>query len=432
MKREYRIFRSIFLKLILTVILFGALINLAIWAFLRFSIDYHPRILPRYIDKMSDYVVKDIGSPPDTLKARNLCRDLGINLRFQSHDFNYSTSENVPTIEQLSERKEFKDRFPLVNNFRMDFENHTIILVKSQNGIFILVPPSPKDFFNPERALFILIILVSVIFIPLYVILRLLLNPLKVLSNTVQKIGRGNYDVDLPFKRKDELGELGDSIKTMAGNIKHSIKTKEQLLIDVSHELRSPLTRLKLGVEVDSPKEKIKDDIREMENMISGLLESYKTESNHEQLKIERINIIELCDEIKEEYELDNRLITVFPKDKEIIVNVEPAKIKIVLRNLIDNAMKYSSGDVRMEVTEKNARVVINISDNGIGIPFKDLEYIFEPFYRSDPSRSRRTGGFGLGLSISKKIVEAHNGKIHVMSKENEGTEFSLTLDKAE
>jgi signal transduction histidine kinase len=314
----------------------------------------------------------------------------------------------------------------------MEFENRKISVVKTEQGVYILVPPSPQDFFNPERALFILIILVSVIFIPLYVILRLLLNPLKVLSNTVQQIGRGNYDVDVPFKRKDELGELGDSIKTMAGNIKHSIKTKEQLLIDVSHELRSPLTRLNLGIEVDSPKEKIKEDIREMENMITGLLESYKAESNHNQLKTERTNLVELCDEIKDEYELDNRLIFEHLKNNEIRVNVDPSKIKIVLRNLIDNAMKYSSGDVRMQISEKNRSVVITISDKGIGIPSKDLEYIFEPFYRSDPSRSRRTGGFGLGLSISKKIIEAHNGTINVMSKENEGSEFSLTLVKAE
>ena len=188
MKPEFKIFTSIFLKLILIVILFGFLINLAVWAFLRFSIDYHPKIVPRYIDRMSDYVVQDIGSPPDTAKARALSNELGMNIRYQSHDFNYSTSENVPKLDELSDEQEFKEHFPYMNNFAMEFDHHKLIINKSQNGVFILFPPSPQDFFNPERGILILVILVTVIFIPLYLILRGLLNPLKILSNTVHQI----------------------------------------------------------------------------------------------------------------------------------------------------------------------------------------------------------------------------------------------------
>jgi signal transduction histidine kinase len=424
------IFRSIFLKLILIVIVFGALINLAIWAFLRFSIEGHPRIVPRYIDRMSDYVIKDIGSPPDTLKARNLSIELGIGIRYQSHDFNFATAETIPTLEQLSGEEEFKEHFPFVNNFSMDLDRHKIIIFKSGKGVFILVPPTPQDFFNPERAIFILVILVSVIFIPLYIILRLLLNPLKVLSNMVQQIGKGNYDVEVPIKRRDELGELADSIKTMAGNIKHSMKSKEQLLIDVSHELRSPLTRIKLGLEVNSSSEKINDDVREMENMISGLLESYKSDSTYDQLKIEKVDLKELLDEMKDEYELDGRVDFVYDENKDYMFKADPSKFKIALRNLIDNGLKYSIGKVKVELLNKNGFMDIKVWDKGIGIPEKDLDFIFEPFYRADPSRSRRTGGFGLGLSICKKIVDAHHGMISVSSKVNEGTEFILTFKK--
>jgi signal transduction histidine kinase len=375
--------------------------------------------------------VKDIGSPPDTNKARNLSNELGMNIRYQSHDFNYTTSDNVPKLEELSSEQEFKDHFPFMNNFAMDYDHHKLIIYKSQNAVFILFPPTPQDFFNPERGILILVIFVTVIFIPLYLILRALLNPLKILSNSVHQIGTGNYDVQIPVKRKDELGELADSIKTMAGNIKHSMKSKEQLLIDVSHELRSPLTRIKLGLEVNSSQEKIEEDIREMENMITGLLESYRAESLNFHIKIEKIDLNELVEEIKDEYELENRVLFNYSNEKKYFMLGDTTNIKIVLRNLLDNALKYSTDNITFEMSEKDNEIIIKVLDNGIGIPDNDLEFIFEPFYRSDRSRSRRTGGFGLGLSICKKIIEAHKGKILVKSKVNVGTEFELRFKKA-
>jgi len=276
-----------------------------------------------------------------------------------------------------------------------------------------------------------LVLMVSVLFIPLYLILRALFKPLKTLSATVHEIGKGNYDVSIPVKRKDELGELANSIKAMAGNIKHSMKSKEHLLIDVSHELRSPLTRIKLGLEVDSPKEKINDDVREMENMITGLLESYKADSTYNQLKIENVNLKYLAEEIKEEYDIDMRVELKISGDKDYLIKGDPSKIRIVLRNIIDNSLKYSTGFVNINLFEENNSVIITVADKGIGIPEKDLDFIFEPFYRSDPSRSRRTGGFGLGLSICRKIMDAHKGSILVKSKVNEGTEFRLSFVKS-
>ena len=97
----------------------------------------------------------------------------------------------------------------------------------------------------------------------------------------------------------------------------------------------------------------------------------------------------------------------------------------------MDNALKYSTDNITLDMCENNNEIIIKVSDKGIGIPGKDLEFIFEPFYRSDRSRSRRTGGFGLGLSICKKIVEAHKGAIFVKSIVNEGTEFELRFKKA-
>lgn len=425
-----RFFRSVFFKLLLLVIVFGVFINLAVWFFLRFSTDVRPKkIFPNYIMKMNEYIVKDIGSPPDTIKARKICEDLNINLRYQSHDFNWTSSETVPTLDILSESPEFKDRFPYDDVIRMHFDNHPINIFKFSNGVFILAPLGPQDIFNPERAILILVILISIIFIPLYLFLRKLLNPLKEISSAVHLIGEGKYDVNLDSNRKDELGELEDSIKDMASKIKNAIKAKEHLLLDVSHELRTPLTRIKLGLEVGSSKEKINDDVKEMEDMVSGLLENYRSEYGLDNLKFMPTNIVSVLKELISDYDNNERLWFTLP-EKEIMINIDAKKIKTVFNNIINNALKYSNGKIEIKIVDKQNSVDIIIKDSGVGIREEDLKLIFEPFYRADRSRSRETGGFGLGLSISKKIIDAHNGKIVINSKVNEGTTVVLTLQK--
>jgi signal transduction histidine kinase len=428
---RFRFFKSIFPKLIIIILFFGILINISIWAFFRFSTEGAPRrFIPVYILKMNEYIIKDIGVPPDTVKARNLAEDLNLNIRFQSHDMNWTTSEHVPKIEELATDEEFKEKFPSTESFRMEYEERPIYVFKKPLGVYIFSTLSSQDFFNPERAIVILVILVSIIFIPLYFLLRWLFNPLKRLTYAVEQIGEGNYDVDVKVKRGDEMGELADSITEMSSKIKHSVRSKEQLLLDVSHELRSPLTRIKLGLEVDSSKEKINEDVIEMEKMISGLLENYRVESDYDTLKFERIDIVDLIEDVISEYVSNERLLFKKPDKEKVFINVDPEKVRMVLRNIIENALKYSSDKIDIWLSERNESVMINIKDKGIGISEEDLKYIFEPFYRADRSRSRKTGGFGLGLSISKKIMDNHHGSIVINSKPNAGTQVILTFKK--
>jgi signal transduction histidine kinase len=428
---RFKFFRSIFPKLFLIVIFFAILINFSIWAFFRFSTEGSPRrTIPIYIMKMNEYIVQDIGAPPDTLKAKELADELNLNIRFQSHNLNWTTSDIVPNIEELATTEEFKDRFSRRESFRIEYQGRPIYVFKTPKGVFIFATLSSQDFFNPERALVILVVLVSIIFIPLYFLLRWLFNPLRKLTYAVEQIGEGKYDVEVKVNRGDEMGELARSISEMSQKIKDSIKSKEQLLLDVSHELRSPLTRIKLGLEVDSSKEKISEDVMEMEKMITGLLENYRIESEYDVLKFERTDIAELVRDVLQEYDTDGRLLSDFPENEEVFVNIDPEKIEMVLRNIIDNALKYSSDKIVIGMEEKEDSVIVSCKDKGIGISEEDLKYIFEPFYRSDRSRSRKTGGFGLGLSITKKIMDNHHGNISINSKPNAGTEVILTFKK--
>jgi signal transduction histidine kinase len=312
----------------------------------------------------------------------------------------------------------------------MQFNDRPYSIVKDNMGVFIIEPVNPREFFSFERALFSVLIVISIIIVILYFVLRLMFKPLKTLSAAVESVAEGNYEINLPVKRKDELGELASSINYMSSRIKESIKAKEHLLLDVSHELRSPLTRIKLGLEIGSDKEKINEDVKEMERMISGLLESYRSDSEYDRLNIEKTDILNLIKNAVKEYNADERLRLELPGKESLVLNIDPEKIRTVISNLIDNALKYSNEKVDIKVADKKDSVEISLTDKGIGISEEDMKYIFEPFYRVDPSRSRKTGGFGLGLSISKKIVDAHGGKISVESKLNAGSKVFINLKK--
>jgi signal transduction histidine kinase len=422
---------SIFLKLIIIVIFTLAALDLSVMYVLRFVSDSRPRkIFPHYVRRMERLLVNDIGYPPDTLKAKDIAADLDMNIRFQSHDFNWATSADVPTLEELATEDDFKDKFPTRDQFGINFKDRPYSIVKNPKGIYILQLMIPRDFYNPEVIILLLIYVVSFITIIFYLVLRWLFRPLKTLSGAVDEIGKGNYDIDIPVKRNDELGELAGSLNEMASSVKRSIKAKEQLLIDVSHELRSPLTRVKLGLEVGSPKEKINEDINEMEDMVTSLLENYRAESEHYSLNLEKTDLFKLIKDSASGFEGESRIRLNLPGKNTYFANVDAERVKLVMRNIIDNALKYSSAKIDVSLIDEIDNSVIKVRDSGVGIHENDLKYIFEPFYRSDPSRSRKSGGFGLGLSICKKIMDAHGGKIEINSKINEGTEVVLTFPK--
>jgi signal transduction histidine kinase len=417
---------SIFLKLILIILLFGAVIDLSVFEVIKISTNTRE---PGPMRRAEKILISLIGNPPDTVKAKMFCQDMGWNMRFLSPGFKWASSDSVPTIEELSRNSGFTERYQSDDHFVYMYNSLPNIIYRTPTGTYILQLLNPHDVFDEQRAIVSLVIVMSLIILSFYFIVRRLFKPLKLLSVAVQEVGDGNYYIDIPVKRNDELGELAQSISSMASKIGDSIKAKERLLLDVSHELRTPLTRIKLGLEVDSPKEKIDEDINEMETMISGLLESYRSENKIEDLKLAKTDISVLISDTIEEYLSQERFKFLNPEMHEELI-IDEEKIQTVLRNIINNALKYSAGEVEISIEGDLRYIRVIIKDRGVGISESDLPYIFEPFYRADHSRTRATGGFGLGLSICKKIMDAHNAKILVTSKPNAGTEFILVFNK--
>ena len=254
------------------------------------------------------------------------------------------------------------------------------------------------------------------------------------MSEGVNQVSQGNLNHKIRIKRKDELGRLAYSFNSMTDQINTMIQAQRQLLLDVSHELRSPLTRMRVGLELmDNSKTKkgIHEDLIQMEQMISEILESERLGNNYGNLRIEDADLVGVIKEVVQIYENSEPGISLMEAPKNLLMKFDKERIKIVLKNILENALKYSkTSNKNIEVSCNNSdkQVVITIVDYGEGVPEKDLPLLFEPFYRVDASRSKETGGYGLGLHLSKKIMQAHAGDISIKSVQGEGSKVTITF----
>jgi signal transduction histidine kinase len=219
----------------------------------------------------------------------------------------------------------------------------------------------------------------------------------------------------------------------MTSEIKKMILAREQLLLNVSHELRTPITRARLALEMlpdSSEKESISGDLKEMETMVTEILESERLKNGMRVLHISQVRVGDMLRKVLKNYRHEKSRIILFPVSESLIVNADENLIEIVLRNIIDNSLKYSAPEnkpIEISVIHSSQAITIQIEDHGKGIPEEMLPFVFEPFYRVDQSRSRKTGGYGLGLHLCKQIMDRHDAEIEIVNKLNEpGIKASL------
>ncbi|KPJ75997.1 MAG: hypothetical protein AMJ54_13365 [Deltaproteobacteria bacterium SG8_13] len=223
----------------------------------------------------------------------------------------------------------------------------------------------------------------------------------------------------------------------MAMRLSDLLDSKERLLLDISHELRSPLTRIKVQLEFlhdEEVREALGADVAEMEAMVSAILEKARLRASATALKLETVEISELIRTVAEEFtERPPGIVCHALEAAEVRADRE--KMRMVMRNLMDNALKHTPDDgeaVTISTARKPDGIDIVVEDRGEGIPENALPQIFDPFFRADASRSRRTGGYGLGLSLCKAIIDAHKGRIEVASTPGRGTRVAVTLPLGE
>lgn len=302
-----------------------------------------------------------------------------------------------------------------------------------------LVQPTLHKQMSPVTAhvwlLVLSLLVMSAVVLTTQSVLQKLLRPLRVLNEGVTRLGEGELDVTVPRTTGDEFGTLTDAFNQMAGRVREMITARDRLLIDVSHELRSPLTRMKVALELmpdDTQRARLSSEVAEMERMISGLLELERLRTGGG-VTLARQDILPLVREVVATFDGRSPGVELCRQDDAVVVDVDAEQLRTVMRNLLENAVKYSLPDsraIRVTVEARDDGAQIRVADDGVGIPHEDAERIFEPFFRVDRSRSKESGGYGLGLSICKRVMEAHGGRIALERGADRGVTFVLSFPK--
>jgi two-component system, OmpR family, sensor histidine kinase BaeS len=305
---------------------------------------------------------------------------------------------------------------------------------------------SDLAFINTMNSLLIAVGLFSLFFSLLIgaFMAKRLTNPISRVINTAQMISRGYFgDRIIEQSNTKEISLLTETINNLAETLEKQELLRKRLTGDVAHELRTPLATLQSHMEamIDGiwkpDAERLKschEEILRISRMVGDLEKLARYEKENLILQKTEFDVSELIQHILQNFEKDflNKQIDVSFCGKQEMIAADRDKVSQVLVNLFSNALKYTSEGGKVEVSIKGAEdsTEISVKDNGQGIPEEDLPFIFERFYRADKSRNRLTGGAGIGLTITKAIVEAHKGNISVKSKLKEGTEFIVSIPK--
>ena len=305
---------------------------------------------------------------------------------------------------------------------------------------------------------FVVCLVVPIIVICLVLwIYHSVVTPIHMLQVAAQNIKNGNLDFEVEVQNQDEIGELCEDFEEMRKRLKDNAEEKlrseqqnKELISNISHDLKTPITAIKGYVEglmdgvADTPEKQNKylqtvySKAIDMDRLINELSFYSKIDTNKIPYTFHRINVVGYFEDCAEDLgrELEDEHIG-FTYENFVETSVQmiadAEQIKRVINNIVGNSKKYSDKsekEIHMTVKDVGDFVQIEIEDNGRGIAAKDLPYIFDRFYRTDASRNSSKGGSGIGLSIVKKIMEDHGGKIWVSSKEGVGTTMYLVLRK--
>lgn len=259
------------------------------------------------------------------------------------------------------------------------------------------------------------------------------LYPVQLMKQRVFALEDGDLESEIPIIGDDELASLSRAVNKMIKDIRYLLNQKQELLLDVSHELRTPLARMQLLLEMLPEHKnigKLKNEVTLLEGMISNMLLSDRLSTPYQELDISQIKLSRIMDKVIEMFPNHSQIVEVKGKIPSIKLHVDELKITLAIRNLIDNAQKYASSKDKIQVyfSIEDDNLKINIKDFGPGISEQNIEKLTTPFYRIINEGENKRPGFGLGLTICKKIIEAHRGTLLISSQIGKGSTFTLIL----
>jgi signal transduction histidine kinase len=416
------------LLFVLFALLMSVVFMVGMQAALRYGWqDYARPLVADYIDRLAT----QIGTPPDVDKARALTERLPLRIRIDGPVVNWSSHADDGYRHRRDDRPTELRGSPWRPS-RMTSDGHRISF-----GFANL----PRDDTPEDRSrligwgtLFALLLLTALA----YRIVRSLLRPLADIRAGAIRFGAGDFSAPIEPRRRDELGELALQINRMADGLQQRLDAKRELLLAISHELRSPLTRARLNAELvaeSSARDALLHDLGEMRDLITDLLESERLAGGgHAALNTEASHLNALVAET-----IDSQF-----AGKAVTVALDPAlpsqlldrtRIRLLLRNLIDNALRHSQHEgaspAPSVTTQRSGNdAVLRVRDHGPGVDEAQLAHLGEAFYRTDSARQRSTGGVGLGLYLCRLVAQAHGGALTARNAQP-GLEIEVRLPLA-
>ncbi len=324
-------------------------------------------------------------------------------------------------------------------------------LLSGRSGVPYIGTEPPPNFPSPMRlseavSRFLLwgaLLAIAIALFFTFFLSRRILSPVRALTLVAGKLGRGDFSQRVQFKDKGEMGELAQAFNSMADDLERVEKRQRDIVADVAHELRTPLSNIRGYLEairdgVVEPDAKTIRSLVEEASLLSRLVDDLQELSLAETGELELIRQAEDISRVINQAVLAMQAkatakgvsLHTEPPGELPLCDIDSQRIRQVLHNLLDNAVVHTpaGGVITVGTRREGEWVEISVTDTGEGIPAQELPNIFERFYRVDKSRSRATGGHGLGLTIAKRLVEAHGGKVKVESEVGRGSRFTFSV----
>jgi signal transduction histidine kinase len=359
-------------------------------------------LLADYVDRLA----ADIGSPPSVDRAQALTGRLPITVRITGPAVQWDS-------EPASEARERRERWK-----REQWEGDAALLARSTaDGHRIEFGLNLRPWRDRPRFVgwITLTILLAATWIA-FAYVRHLLRPLEDIRAGAQRFGQGRFGEPIPLRRRDELGQLAGDVNAMAESIHRMLEAKRALLLAISHELRSPITRARLNTELlpedgdaGARRQALLRDLQEMADLVSDLLESERLGQGHAALHREPVDPAAVVREALNGQPVEAQLAAGLPQQ-----SWDAARIRLLVRNLVANALQHGGTDRPpvVALARGEGGLVLSVRDFGPGVEPAELAQLAEAFYRPDPSRGRATGGVGLGLYLCRLVAQAHGGRL--------------------
>jgi signal transduction histidine kinase len=439
-----RLSRSLSFRLLVIFIVLGSLFVFGTFKAIQrfYNSDQIRGLVSGHLSLHVSYVREDIGVPPRIDRAIAITEKVPVDIRILGPDIDWASDPAFPRLEQLDfapspvfsdDPGAWADELQGVDFANLD--NHDFL--RMQQGGYEIVVATPRISQVSEGPMLVPLILglgLSFLLVA-YAAVSWLFRPIRTIREGAEHIGQGNFDFRISNIRQDQLGDLAIDINRLAGDVEGMLDAKRALLLGISHELRTPLSRMRLALEFFDDKENVqslKTEIMEMEKIVVSLLEAERLNSRHAQLSRSMVVVGELIRELLDDFfARDAERIEVNLPAEPVTAYVDEARITLLLKNLLSNALQYSKpedGPVQLTISATDSELVMSVADQGPGLSQDQAEHIGEPFYRSDASRTRETGGTGLGLYLATLVANAHGGSLTLLDTNDHGATFQVRI----